>query len=144
VHFFASTPAPPRPGGEASCCGPPPPRLFVATRRSRQPELSSLQLGAELDDVAIVVRRCCNRCPQMLHECTRSCCMNVLGHVAIIFQRCFNHRLHMFAFAFVLQYMISIFMFAIIFFNVAIVVHRCCISCISMLHRFLYLCLHEM
>jgi hypothetical protein len=43
------------------------------------------------------------------------CCMNVLGHVAIVFYRRFNHCLHMFASAFVLQYMKSMFMFAIIF-----------------------------
>jgi hypothetical protein len=92
---------------------------------------SSRQPRAELGDVAIIVRRCCNRCLQMLHECTRSCYNRILEmfqslstYVCI----CVRAAVHDIGIHVCNRFLMS----QLLFTDVVLGAYRCCIGFISM------------
>jgi hypothetical protein len=92
---------------------------------------SSRQPGAELGDVAIVVRRCCNQCLQMLHECTRSCCnrfLDMFQSLSTYVCICVHVAVHDIGVRVCNRFLMS----QLLFTNVVLVAYQCCIGFISM------------
>jgi hypothetical protein len=113
-----------RGAGEPSRAAPPLPPWSVTSHLWKRQSASTLPHCFNFEvvfDVVIIIRRRCNRvlrcyncCSQMLHECSWSCCNYFLE----MFQSLSAHV----ASAFVLRYMVSVFMFTVIF--------SCCNYCI--------------
>jgi hypothetical protein len=81
----------------------------------------------QLGDVAIVVRRCRNRCLQMLHECTRSCCsrfLEMFQSLSTYVCICVRVAVHDIGVHVCNRFLLS----QLLFTDVVLVAYRCCIG----------------